>query len=410
MLYYILRPIATLAYKIFYRKIHLIGVEKLPKDRPLLVACNHPNGFTEPCVLSCIFPISLNFMTRGDLFKNPIMRIFLRSTHQIPIFRFRDGFEAMRSNEKSIEEANKALLDNKAIIMFVEGSTQNTRKLRKFQKGLSRMTRDFELAYPDANLGILPVTINFSDPNNTGSSVTVSVYDVVEPKDFNFKENTSNAPLTQLTKQLHETMKEGVFHFENTENQDVFNSIIAKMPHKEFPSFLPKLISSDELLKRGKHLIQALEESDTYQKDFEEIANSKSAFLGQVNYSMFEKFMYFLLSPFALLGYLLNFIPLKSAFSFTKSKVKKPIFFTSVLIAINVAAYFLFVLTLIVFSLVFHFPIYITLAIFAIFSFIYVYFSYLKSKKQAAEDFHSMGDRLKSAYLKTQKIMENGIA
>jgi len=409
MLYYILRPIAKLAYKIFYRKIHLIGVEKLPKNRPLLIACNHPNGFTEPCVLSCILPISLNFMTRGDLFRKPIMNMFLRSTHQIPIFRFRDGFEAMRSNEKSIVEAYKALNENKAIIMFVEGSTKSARKLRPFQKGLSRMTRDFELAYPEANLGILPVTINFSDPNNIGSSVTVSVFDVVEPKDYKFAEDTTNKPLAQLSKDLHAIMKQSVFHLEENTHEEIFNQVIAKMPHKTFPSFLPKVIPTDELLMRGKNLAHAIN-TESHLNELRTVAKSKAKFLGEVNFGVFDNIMYYLLSPLALIGFIFNVIPVKSAFNFTKSKVKKPIFFTSVLIAIAVGAYFLYVIALIIISLVVKIPIYITLAIFALFSFFYVYFRYLSNKKKAVADFANMNAELKSAYLSTQKIIQHGTA
>jgi len=331
----------------------------------------------------------------------------MRSTHQIPIFRFRDGFEAMRSNEKSIEEANRALLANKAIIMFVEGSTQSTRKLRTFQKGLSRMTKDFELAHPEGNLGILPVTINFSEPNRVSSSVTVSIFDVVEPKDYNFSTDTSNKPLIQLTKDLHATMKEDVFHLDEKTNEDIFNKVIAKMPHKLFPNFFPKVVSNPELLNRGKALANAFN-SNADMTDFKVVADAKAEFLGEVNYSGFDKLLYFLLSPLALIGYISNLIPLKSAHNFAKAKVKKPIFFTSVLIALCVGAYFLYVISIVIVSLLFKFPFYYALLIFAFVSFCYVYFLHLKKKKKASEDYLGMSEELKSSYLNIEKIMADG--
>jgi len=334
--------------------------------------------------------------------------MFLRSTHQIPIFRFRDGFEAMRNNEKSIGEAFNALLENKAIIMFVEGSTNSARKLRAFQKGLSRMTKDFELEHPNANLGILPVTINFSDPNTVGSSVTVQVFDVVEPKDFNFKNDSTNAPLTRLTKSLHATMKDGVFHLENNKHEELFNKLIAKMPHKQFPDFLPKLVYTEELLQRGKNLISALNAEENLQ-DLEIVAATKASFLGENSFSGFEKFLYYLLAPFALLGYIINFLPLKAAYNFSKAKVKKPIFFTSVLIALVVGAYFLYSIAIIIFTLLFNLPLLVVLLGVFLFSFLYVYFLFLQDKKQAAEDFSRMDMKQKTAYLNTQKIMEHGI-
>ena len=52
MLYRILRYIARIALRWFYRDVEIIGLERLPREGPLLVASNHPNALVDALVMS----------------------------------------------------------------------------------------------------------------------------------------------------------------------------------------------------------------------------------------------------------------------------------------------------------------------------------------------------------------------
>jgi len=69
MIYKIFWFWANIAIRVFYGKIEVSGLENVPKDGPLLIASNHPNGFLEPIIMACLFPRDLHFMVRGDGFR-----------------------------------------------------------------------------------------------------------------------------------------------------------------------------------------------------------------------------------------------------------------------------------------------------------------------------------------------------
>jgi len=165
MIYRLFWCLANIAIRVFYGKIEVSGIESIPKDGPLLIASNHPNGFLEPIIMACLFPRPLHFMVRGDVFNKPWLRPILLHTNQIPIFRFKDGFSELRKNDASLREAYKALDQDAAIILFIEGGTQPVKTLRPFQKGLARMANSYlDVSKNDKPLQILPVAINFVSP------------------------------------------------------------------------------------------------------------------------------------------------------------------------------------------------------------------------------------------------------
>ena len=86
--YRFVRPLARIALKTYFSKIYLNGLEKIPADKPIILAANHPSAFLEPCILATTLPRPLHFMVRGDLFQKPLYRALLMSLHMIPMYRF----------------------------------------------------------------------------------------------------------------------------------------------------------------------------------------------------------------------------------------------------------------------------------------------------------------------------------
>ncbi|MEL6973183.1 MAG: hypothetical protein AAFO02_23670, partial [Bacteroidota bacterium] len=78
MLYAAVRPIATVGLKYYFRRIDLANAERIPKNAAVILAANHPTTFIEPCVLACFLEEPLNFLARGDFFKNKIAAKLLK--------------------------------------------------------------------------------------------------------------------------------------------------------------------------------------------------------------------------------------------------------------------------------------------------------------------------------------------
>ncbi|MFN8338031.1 MAG: 1-acyl-sn-glycerol-3-phosphate acyltransferase [Saprospiraceae bacterium] len=171
MVYQFLKILVGFTLKIFFRKIYISGTEHVQNNKAQLVASNHPNGFLEPLIMACFFSKDLHFLVRGDVFDNPFLKPLLIATHQIPIFRFRDGFSKLRENSQTMDESTQVLIDKKNLLIFAEGGTQSIKKLRPLQKGIARIAFQTLEKQPDLDLEILPVGINFTEPSKFNKEV-----------------------------------------------------------------------------------------------------------------------------------------------------------------------------------------------------------------------------------------------
>lgn len=172
--YPILKKVVGIYLRFCYKRIYSNKFNELPDNTPIMLACNHNNAFSDALFVgSYLSDLDMNFITRGDVF-NPKMMWFFNLTNQIPIFRFRDGYENLKKNNNSLEFCYKALGKNQRIIIFSEGDCITEKRLRHLQKGTARMAFGaYETSGVD-NLVIYPVGINYIEPHNFRSSVLMS--------------------------------------------------------------------------------------------------------------------------------------------------------------------------------------------------------------------------------------------
>ena len=224
MIYKIFWFLANIAIRVFYGKIEVSGLENVPKDGPLLIASNHPNGFLEPIIMACLFPRPMHFMVRGDVFRKKWLRPLLVNTNQIPIFGFKDGFKELRKNDSSLREAYKALDNEAAIILFVEGGTESVKTLRPFQKGLARMAATYlEDNNSEKQLNILPVAINFVSPSKLRSRVCLNVGKSLEAKQYFTNPETKVKDIKRLTDDIYDKIIPLAFNVKSKERQSILN-------------------------------------------------------------------------------------------------------------------------------------------------------------------------------------------
>jgi 1-acyl-sn-glycerol-3-phosphate acyltransferase len=207
MLYYILRPLTRIALKAYFRKITINGLENLPKDKPVLLCSNHPTGFIEPCLMACFLPRVLHFLVRGDLFERPVLKHILISTNQIPIYRFRDGYEKLRNNRDVMNLSYDKLAMGEAILIFPEASTTEVKYLRPIKKGAARMAIETMKLHPDIDLAVVPIGINYSMPNRWRSFVNINIGKAIIPK---LPEDEKEVPreIVRLTDELDKKLSE----------------------------------------------------------------------------------------------------------------------------------------------------------------------------------------------------------
>lgn len=184
MLYYLVRPFARILLSVWYRKIYCINTVRIPKDAPIIFAINHPTIFIEPCLMACFQLRDLFFLAKSVIFVSPFKQI-LRSLHIIPIYRRKEsGMDAMRKNFTTFEFCYKALKERKAILIMPEGSCIQVKKLRPLSKGIARMAFGSYEKDQLEDLQIIPVGVNFTNPDAIRSEVMLNFGEPIFVKDY----------------------------------------------------------------------------------------------------------------------------------------------------------------------------------------------------------------------------------
>lgn len=250
MLYKFLKIVVGISLKIFFKKIYVYGTENIQLNKAQIIASNHPNGFLEPILMACFLPKPLYFLVRGDIFKNPIANYFLRATHQIPIFRFRDGFSKLRNNSKTIDESLQVLNNKNNLLIFAEGGTQSIKKLRPLQKGMARIAFQTLEQFPNLDLEILPTGINFTYPTEFNKEVYLKIGQPISVKPFyDMYCQDKNKGTESLLDAIYHAMKENVIHIEDQHLAPLFENTISAVRLKKTFSYLPVLRTDEERLK-----------------------------------------------------------------------------------------------------------------------------------------------------------------
>ena len=110
-------------------RLSITGKEAMPPHGPLLVACNHLS-LNDPGTLVVALPRQVTFLAKKELWANPLGHFYCNAVGAVPLDRERGGGEAMRY-------ALRALGQDKAILMFPEGSISTTGGLQKGRTGLA---------------------------------------------------------------------------------------------------------------------------------------------------------------------------------------------------------------------------------------------------------------------------------
>jgi len=180
----VLRLIVKLALHIYFRKIRVYGKENLPKDKAVIIVCNHQNALIDPLLVATHTHLKPSFLTRASAFKNPIAAKLLDFIRMIPIYRVRDGIDNMGKNKETFDKSVNILLNKGSILIFGEGNHDLHRSLRSLKKGFSRIAYMALDIRPELDLVILPIGINYSNHKKSGSNVGIYIGKPFQASDF----------------------------------------------------------------------------------------------------------------------------------------------------------------------------------------------------------------------------------
>lgn len=163
MLYRIFRPIARFIVWVLNGHLHVHHKERLPEGTYILVA-PHRNWWEPILFALAASPTEFMFMTKQELFKNPILRWILNNAHAFPVNRKHPGPSVIKIPVKGLKSEGLSL------IMFPSG-TRHSASLKSGALVIARMSgRPLLPAVYQGPLtfkGVLQrkgMEINFGDP------------------------------------------------------------------------------------------------------------------------------------------------------------------------------------------------------------------------------------------------------
>lgn len=183
MIYFVFLRMLRVTVRIFFRHIHVSNVDKVPYDKPLVIAANHPGAFLDPIIIACFIKKPIYFLVRGDVFKNKLVRLIFEQFHMIPVYRKDEGFENIEKNHDTNAKVANILKQNGIVVIFSEGYSAIDRRLRTILKGTARICMQTAMS-ENLDVQILPAGITYTHKTNYRKEVILDFSAPIAMRDF----------------------------------------------------------------------------------------------------------------------------------------------------------------------------------------------------------------------------------
>jgi 1-acyl-sn-glycerol-3-phosphate acyltransferase len=166
----------------------LSGRENLPKNKPLILVCNHQSMHDIIPIIWFLRHVHPKFISKKELGKGiPSVSLNLRIGGSALIDR-KDGKQALAEIKKAGEYINST---NRSMVIFPEGTRSKTGKPKEFATNGLKMLYKFA---PDAYF--VPISINNSwkmnrfgqFPLGLGTKITFQIHEPLKISDYSFDE------------------------------------------------------------------------------------------------------------------------------------------------------------------------------------------------------------------------------
>lgn len=237
-LYNFLRCYVDKTLKLSYRKIRYTGFENIPDDGAVIYAPNHTGTLMDALVILACNKKPKVFVARADIFKNPTLAKMFRFFKMMPIMRMRDGFDEVKKNNRTIEQATEVLRAKVPFCIFPEGTHQTKYSLQPISKGIFRIALQAQACMPDMPLYIVPVGIRYGSFWRFRSTAHVQFGEPLKVCDYveKYSDKTPQELMNIMKPALEDGMRKTLFYIPKNEDYDATYEICATLYQEQLNS------------------------------------------------------------------------------------------------------------------------------------------------------------------------------
>ncbi len=326
------------ALSIFYKNIVIDGLTNIPKDKPSIFACTHPNSFLDAIIIGAYSPRKLYFLARSDVFNTPFKMWLLSKMNLIPIYRLQEGSENLHKNEETFSRCFEIMKKGGSILIFSEGISITDKLVRPLKKGTARIAfgaesyNNFEL-----NLQIIPMSLNYTYPTLFRSEVIIGISEPIAIKKYKtlFQESEMKA-IRQFNQELYEGIKAASIIVNEKEIGGITYEKIAPIMRSQNLKNISRLSAEQNWVTKAE--TKSIQELIKFYPKHEH--NLSECIINGAQTPIYIRFLsgiVFLL--FWLIGYIPNALPFVIAKKVTAKTVKLIEFYASVRLCLSVVIY-----------------------------------------------------------------------
>lgn len=275
--YFLTKFFVDWAVRTSYRKFQVEGLDNIPKDGSVIWAANHTNALMDPLVMLAATPEQKVYVARADIFKKKSAVKWLNFVKVMPIYRIRDGIDAVKKNDEAIAMATDVLLDGVPFVIYPEATHRPKHSLLKLSKGIFHIALSVcDKTQEERPVYIMPIGIEYGDYFRFRSTVLVNF-----GKPFNvteFVRENSELPQPVLMVKMREVltakMADQIVFVPDDEDYDATWEY-AKLKAGN-PKYFHKTIKAIEA-EQGTHIRGLLREQAVDRKAVSEILDLKQS-------------------------------------------------------------------------------------------------------------------------------------
>lgn len=217
--YYFIKALIKSSLFFYSKRINVLGKENIPKKGAVLFMVNHPNGLIDPLIVATNNPRVQHFLVRAAVFKKPLVKKLLGTLNLMPIYRIRDGVQQLSKNQEIFDKCYSILNNQKALMIFPEGSHNRMRTIRPLSKGFTRIVFGALEQNPDLNIQIVPVGLTYQNASVFPSNITLAYGQPILVNDYYTSEKEQqNKQIVTLKNVVSQQLQQLTVHIPNDDN------------------------------------------------------------------------------------------------------------------------------------------------------------------------------------------------